>query len=306
MDNFLLESWGEHIVYKSGKSLRQRLITEGDQILKGKNLVFLDARFKVFFNIPIFRFCLDCPQIKFQTLTVFKDSNDVVSIYDVNNELLPSYFKIQYLNFKSGLGGFCNIAIQGNPDLVIQVRVSVEDEHHIELFMQRCQGLEGLGLIPSDYVRLVPDKIPTLCPKHRDHKKYLEQSNKSGEGVYLIQCGDKYKIGKATKVKSRLGELQVGNPEELTLIHFIPCKNSFDFESLLHKKFKHRSVRGEWFKLSFADVERIVTDSWLSPLEKYNLGLPLSDTDRDELAENDDETWDYPGSPYREDFNDYD
>ena len=59
------------------------------------------------------------------------------------------------------------------------------------------------------------------------------------------------KIGKSNNVKSRMGELQVGNPNELKLLATIFCHDesaAFKFESKLHAAYSHLYLRGEWFK----------------------------------------------------------
>ena len=72
-------------------------------------------------------------------------------------------------------------------------------------------------------------------------------------GVYFILDRDSnaLKIGKANVVETRLGDLQIGNPNKLTVINFIPCKNeshSKKLERQLHNKYDDYHIRGEWFK----------------------------------------------------------
>jgi hypothetical protein len=73
--------------------------------------------------------------------------------------------------------------------------------------------------------------------------------------VYLVQQGytGPIKIGLADNVCKRITELQVGNPIELLLIAVIgpiSRKEAEHLERSLHKKFKHKHIRGEWFKHS--------------------------------------------------------
>lgn len=76
---------------------------------------------------------------------------------------------------------------------------------------------------------------------------------KSIQHVYLIKCLDKYKIGIANDVKRRLAELSTGNPFPLELVAVGPNGGRFT-ESLLHDRFAHRRVAGEWFELDTAEV----------------------------------------------------
>lgn len=68
--------------------------------------------------------------------------------------------------------------------------------------------------------------------------------------VYIIESNGYYKIGLANEPKVRIRELQVGNPEPLELIHFVKYesrKTALAAERYMHKKFKSRRRRGEWF-----------------------------------------------------------
>jgi len=82
-------------------------------------------------------------------------------------------------------------------------------------------------------------------------------SDKSG--VYVIRCHNHYKIGKADDLKQRLHDLQVGCPYELSVSAFLPCELSeaFKLEQMLHRKYSGCRARGEWFKLSRADLKEI-------------------------------------------------
>lgn len=71
--------------------------------------------------------------------------------------------------------------------------------------------------------------------------------------VYLVQQGytGPIKIGLSDNVCKRIEELQTGNPVELLLIAAIgpmSRKKAEQLEKSLHKKFRHKRIRGEWFK----------------------------------------------------------
>jgi len=62
-----------------------------------------------------------------------------------------------------------------------------------------------------------------------------------------------FKIGKADDVYRRIGELQTGNPNPLTLLHAIEFQSSdesFFYEKKYHQFFKHFHLNGEWFKFN--------------------------------------------------------
>lgn len=73
-------------------------------------------------------------------------------------------------------------------------------------------------------------------------------TSRRAQSVYFIS--DEHgnvKIGYATSVQARFGELQVANASELTILLEIPGGRKVEAE--LHTKFAEHRVRGEWFKL---------------------------------------------------------
>jgi hypothetical protein len=81
-------------------------------------------------------------------------------------------------------------------------------------------------------------------------------------GIYVIYSHDNwYKIGKTKdSILKRINNLQVGNPQSLELIAFIPCQEINTREIELHTKFSAKRGNGEWFRLEEADV------TWLKEL----------------------------------------
>jgi hypothetical protein len=81
-------------------------------------------------------------------------------------------------------------------------------------------------------------------------------------GVYFAydKNSNAIKIGKANIFEERLGELQVGNPNPLEIIHYIKCKSSDHsilLEGQLHKQFEHLYLRGEWFRYDEVVFQKI-------------------------------------------------
>lgn len=71
--------------------------------------------------------------------------------------------------------------------------------------------------------------------------------------IYFVQqsSAGPIKIGFTTKkVAVRLSELQVGNPETLTLLKAVVTTR--EVEKVIHNHFQHLRLRGEWFKPSKA------------------------------------------------------
>lgn len=72
--------------------------------------------------------------------------------------------------------------------------------------------------------------------------------------LYLIRSQSFYKIGIANDVKSRLSQLQTGNPFPLELVACYDFEDAAPVERVLHMKFDSCRGRGEWFTL---DDEKI-------------------------------------------------
>lgn len=74
--------------------------------------------------------------------------------------------------------------------------------------------------------------------------------------IYFIRAGQFIKIGFTTKMPwARMAELQVGNPEEMTMLFFLP--GTIEQEKDFHRKFYQLRARGEWFRLAPELVEFI-------------------------------------------------
>jgi hypothetical protein len=69
------------------------------------------------------------------------------------------------------------------------------------------------------------------------------------EYIYLINCNGVYKIGVATDVRSRFASLQTGNPYKLELVDCFQFPNAEFVERVLHQKYDHYRMLGEWFNL---------------------------------------------------------
>lgn len=78
------------------------------------------------------------------------------------------------------------------------------------------------------------------------------------EYLYLIQCNQYVKIGISNDVEYRLMHLQIGNPYPLALLEKFEFANAFVVEGILHKRFAHAWVRGEWFQLTEVEIKELV------------------------------------------------
>jgi hypothetical protein len=83
----------------------------------------------------------------------------------------------------------------------------------------------------------------------RTKQKRLASVGQFVPQVYFLQAGDDgpIKIGHTTRpVQDRIDKLQVGNAYELRLIGTIEAHAPY--ERVLHRKFKHIRMRGEWYR----------------------------------------------------------
>lgn len=96
--------------------------------------------------------------------------------------------------------------------------------------------------------------------------------------IYLIRQEDSnyYKIGKSISPKSRIKNLQKGNPITLKLIYSARCAdNGFLAELAAHNKFKNCCVRGEWFEFEDNQVANVIEQ-----MNQYASILPVRKPDK--------------------------
>lgn len=98
--------------------------------------------------------------------------------------------------------------------------------------------------------------------------------------VYFIldEKSNAIKIGKAKDIQERLSDLQVSNPNELTVIHYIKCDNedhSFLVESKFHNLYADRHIRGEWFSYDADIFSKSIIDGNLFKRKQKRDGLKI-------------------------------
>jgi len=98
--------------------------------------------------------------------------------------------------------------------------------------------------------------LKELKKKANSEKRVLEIKENLGY-IYVIKADKYYKIGKAEKPEQRVEAFITSCPFEIDIILFKLVKNYARVETLLHKKFKEKKYRSEWFLLNQTDISKI-------------------------------------------------
>lgn len=83
------------------------------------------------------------------------------------------------------------------------------------------------------------------------------RAEQASSGFVYLAMGHRgeYKIGRTNLVDRRVSELGTTSPVELKLMHEIKTDDPNGVEAYWHRRFADRRMRGEWFKLTAADVK---------------------------------------------------
>lgn len=101
------------------------------------------------------------------------------------------------------------------------------------------------------------DILPMLeaAPHESGNQPSESESESPADGyVYLMQFGSEYKIGTSNNVERRFRELKTQMPYEGKIIHTIATGDPEGIEAYWHQYFSENRLKGEWFKLSKAEV----------------------------------------------------
>jgi hypothetical protein len=87
-------------------------------------------------------------------------------------------------------------------------------------------------------------------------------SEANNEYVYFIQKGERdvFKIGKARNPHERIRFLATSSDEPLTLYAVVPTDTAYEVEKFFHQLCGEKRLHGEWFGLSRAEVDKILTE----------------------------------------------
>lgn len=90
-------------------------------------------------------------------------------------------------------------------------------------------------------------------------KKYI---NVQGKCIYVVENEHgAVKIGVSQNVSGRIKVLsKQGGFKPINVYHTKMCSNGYEIENKIHKRLEAYRIDGEWFKLSFNDAVKVVTD----------------------------------------------
>lgn len=94
------------------------------------------------------------------------------------------------------------------------------------------------------------------CWQKELSRESIKKTHNKGKHLYLIQCGEYIKIGRANNVSLRLTQIKSMCPYGVELLEVF--HNKGDIEHDLHQRFKSKHHTGEWFMLNTNDVCEIV------------------------------------------------
>jgi len=130
-----------------------------------------------------------------------------------------------------------------------------DEVYHAQLWMLEDLGFKVLSKAPFRVVI----KDGKTYKERSTVKLVIEERFYNKEGLYIIYIANtnKYKIGITKDFEKRLLNLQTGNPNIIEVFNFYTCQNCKKIESLLHKKYKDKSIGGEWFEFTEKELDEI-------------------------------------------------
>lgn len=105
---------------------------------------------------------------------------------------------------------------------------------------------------------------PDAVVKEREPIHYITFSSlhsyPRGEYVYVLHDTDvtgMFKIGRTADPEKRILNFGVHLPFTVGIVHIIPTDNMVQLETMLHRRFASKRVKGEWFILDGDDLDYI-------------------------------------------------
>ena len=107
----------------------------------------------------------------------------------------------------------------------------------------------------------IKEQVEKIAEKNQK-SKFKQKLKDISEGyVYIVSDGRFCKIGVANdNIDGRIKSLQTGNPNKITLVTSLLCKNPYAIEKFLHMLFSTRRVSGEWYDILDLFENEVITN----------------------------------------------
>ena len=103
---------------------------------------------------------------------------------------------------------------------------------------------------------------------------HLFDRNQAGAEVYVLQGGDKVKIGISVDPIGRAAARQTASPVRLSILWRITCPDARHLEAALHARYAAHRLHGEWF-----EAQPVLADlSELAKLGPFGLQVTLTES----------------------------
>ena len=109
----------------------------------------------------------------------------------------------------------------------------------------------------AEYNKLVSEDLDREMDSNKDREKPEPKPVRGW--VYLLRCGNCYKIGKTKNLKTRLKKYVVENPYEIELVHKKEVNDYTKAETILHETVSEFNFRGEWYDLDRENVQLVIS-----------------------------------------------
>ena len=170
------------------------------------------------------------------------------------NELTACFSKFicQEFNIKEGATVF-NTYQDQQQTLFERLNYWTYGNDLLEMFKNQKPVMVLKGKIGTMYVPFVDTTSKTV--KSNSKKETVSNANPNDQ-VYLMlnEQNGYYKIGRSNRPEFRERTLQAQEPDIKLIDSWFANKN---IERVLHRKFKDKRIRGEWFNLSDQDLEEL-------------------------------------------------
>jgi hypothetical protein len=116
-------------------------------------------------------------------------------------------------------------------------------------------------MIKQKRVKTGGRKIGSINKERKKNFKEFDLINYyKKEGLYILKCLDRYKIGISENLYARISTLNTANAFGLDVINILNIKNPLALEKKLHQILKNKKINGrEWFLLDSNDINILST-----------------------------------------------